>query len=108
MKEWEKLNRTRVEFEPYIKGKAVYTYIAPKNKQLYTKFFNIAQNLPALSGSMAEILSNGSKVRKILTDNFPKDTELEIYFATDDTYSSISLKGTLQQYIDRNNIHFDY
>jgi len=108
MKKFEKLLKTKNEFQNYIRNpKLVYTYIAPKNKYAYEKFRAIVDSLPTVIDSQYVILNDIKKVEQILFDHFSKNTELEIYVATNDIHTNIRLNGTLKEYIKNEKIEFN-
>lgn len=104
-----RLMEIKTRFQSYIKEpRMMYTYIAPKQKQLFDKFFSIAAEQPTLSSSMYEVLSKNELTNAILIKYFSQTTDLEIYIASNDAYSSVMFNGTLREYIESNNIQFDY
>lgn len=109
MKRFNELIQIKEFFDSqYKKHEYLYPYIAPKDQNQFKRFTSHVMNTPALLGSMYEILSKSSSVRSILQENFPEDIELEIYIASDDTYSSLVIQGTLKDYIKREHIDFEY
>ena len=75
---------------------------------LYNRFINAINNSPSISGTLFEILNNGTLVRKYLKELFPEEIDLDIYIATDDRYSTFVINGTLRNYLQRERIDFDY
>ena len=110
MKDYKHLLKIKERFQPFIKNQdLLYTYIAPKDKDKYELFFNIAGQEPTCSSTMYEVLCNNKVLEKILNDlGFLNNSELEIYIASKDINTPIMINGTLKQYIERENIDFDY
>ncbi|RWZ83846.1 MAG: hypothetical protein EO766_17580 [Hydrotalea sp. AMD] len=105
--EIKRLESIQERFQPYIDNpNLVYTFIAPKDKSLFERFFKMATNLPG--SSLYEVLSDRNQVSELLLNNFPQDTVLEIYTGTNDEVTSIFAKGTLKDYIKQKQISFDY
>ena len=80
----------------------VWSFNFLKGKDL----FNAEQ--PTWTSSMYEVLSDDQLILRLLIENFPLDTEMEIYVSSNDCFSSIRIKCTLQEYIKREKIAFTY
>lgn len=103
------LDGIRNKFQQYIDStNIVYTFIAPKDKSSYERFFRLAANTSTYSSSLYEVLSDNNHILEILINNFPEDTDLEIYTATNDTMTPIFAKGSLKDYIIKKGIQFEY
>ncbi|MFP4620665.1 MAG: hypothetical protein ACLFM7_05100 [Bacteroidales bacterium] len=108
MKDFDQMLRKQQAFQSFLKDREyVYTYIAPKDREKYFRFLERIYN-SSLSGSLYKMLSNPEAIRKLLKNlGYLEDTELEIYVATNDKYTTVWSNCTLQEYIEKGNIHLD-
>ena len=105
----KQLLEIKSRFQPYITNpKLSYTFLAPKDEKQYEIFYMIAAEQPTWTSSMYEVLSDDQLILRLLIENFPLDTEMEIYVSSNDCFSSIRIKCTLQEYIKREKIAFTY
>ncbi len=106
-KTYNDLLEVKGRFQPYIKNPdLVYTYIAPKDQQIYDRFIGYVGRSPGMS--LYTILVDQGRVLQVLQDlDMLNSSELEIYVASNDSYSSIVINGTLADYIQYEQIEFD-
>lgn len=107
MEGFDQLLHKQQAFQSFLKNnRYLYTYIAPKDREKYFRFLERIYN-STISSSLYKILTNPDTVRKLLKNlGYLTDTELEIYVATNDKYSTVWSNCTLQEYIDKENIQF--
>lgn len=92
----------------YGEDKFLFTYIAPKDKELYFTFLRNIYN-SSISHSLSLTLSNPHTVRKLLKDmNLLENVEMEIYIASNDRYSTRWFNETLREFIRIKNLKFEY
>ena len=97
------------EFRSYFgKDQFLFTYIAPKEKEAFYTFLRNIYN-SSISHSLYLTLCNPHTVRKLLADmNLLEDTEMEIYIASNDLYSTRWFNETLRDFIRKKNLKFEY
>lgn len=107
MNDFDQVLRKQQAFQSFLKDTDyVYTYIAPKDREKYFRFLERIYNSSS-SSSLYKMLTNPDTVRKLLKNlGYLEDTELEIYVANNDKYTTIWSNCTLQQYIERKNLQF--
>lgn len=86
----------------------LYTFIGPRDLNAFELFYSIAQDQPALSSSMYEVLSNEVLIQSILRSNFSDTEILDLYISTNDNYSQLIYQGLLSDYIKKQQINFNY
>ncbi len=97
------------EFRSYLgPQKMLFTYIAPKDRELYYTFLRNIYN-SSMSNCLYLTLSKPDTVRKLLSDmNLLEDTEMEIYIASNDLYATRWFNESLQNFIRRKHLDFEY
>jgi len=108
MEDFDQLMQKQQAFQSFLKDtRYLYTYIAPKDREKYFKFLERIYN-STVSSSLYKILTKPDTVRKLLDNlGYLEDTELEIYVATNDKYTTVWSNCTLREYIEKENIRFD-
>ena len=108
MNDFDQLLRKQQAFESYLKNTDyLYAYIAPKDREKYFRFLERIYN-STFSSSLYKMLSNPEAVRKLLKIlGYLEDTELEIYVANNDKYTTVWSNCTLQEYIEKENLQFE-
>lgn len=108
-KTYNDLLEVKRRFQPHIKNPdLIYTYIAPKDKEEYDRFFDYASRRPTIGMSLYEILADQGKVQQVLQNlDMLNNSELELYVASNDSYSSIMINSTLVDYIQHERIEFE-
>ncbi|MCF8336020.1 MAG: hypothetical protein K9H65_05405 [Bacteroidales bacterium] len=107
MGNFDQLLRKQEAFSSFLNSDYLYTYIAPKDREKYFRFLESIYN-SSVSSSLYKMLSDPETVRKLLKSlGYLEDTELEIYVATNDKYSTVWSNCTLQEYIEKENLQFD-
>jgi hypothetical protein len=92
----------------YGEDRFLFTYIAPKDKEVYYTFLRNIYN-SSVSHSIYLTLSNPQNVRKMLSDmNLLEEVEMEIYIASNDLYSTRWFNETLREFVRQKNLPFDY
>jgi|GEM_PF-1393542 len=97
------------EFRSYLEeDEFLFAYIAPKDRELYYSFLRNIYN-SSVSHSLYLTLSNPQTVRKLLDDmDLLDETEMEIYVASNDLYSTRWFNETLREYSQKKNLKFEY
>jgi len=98
-----------MEFRAYAgEDKFHFTYIAPKDEELFYTFLRNIYN-SSVSHSLYLTLGNPHTVRKLLADmDLLQDTEMEIYIASNDLYSTRWLNQSLREYVRNKNLKFEF
>jgi hypothetical protein len=97
------------DFRSYLGDeKFLFTYIAPKEREHYYTFLRNIYN-SSISHSLYLTLGNPQTVRKLLEDmQLLENTEMEIYIASNDLYSTRWFNENLRTYIRKHNLKFEY
>jgi len=97
------------EFRSFFgEDKFLFTYIAPKDQELFYTFLRNIYN-SSVSHSLYLTLGNPHTVRKLLADmQMLQDTEMEIYIASNDLYSTRWFNQTLRDFIHKKNLKFEF